>query len=459
MNKENKEKILSIVGLIILLIFFICARSSFAYDMTFNETVSTNYLPINGTHSINFTVVQNETLSIDIASQSPKLGITTQRSHMIDNNNVYNLLIDWDVNDTLYTQNTTLKADILIQTQRTNKNYSIGVYTFIEKQEPQVFNIVSTSSDDVFRNGTFYKNISILHDFPSKDSLVIDLKGVAGQVFKLSGCDDDWFLACKNSSYTLDNEGKYQLKVPYRMEFTPLGVYNETFYLKSDTKNYTLHAVFRVLQPDFKLSMKLIDGCQDYEDLSFSQQMNCSALLLQYQAEGIIQLNQYFAKISTENICEQFLKTEYVVGDSISKEVLDTNLRLNNNLSTCMNNLFLTNNDLSSCQREKDKIINTHTAELQSKEQEKIDLNNANTKTKLELREQYDTQSKEEVKSTRSFMMWLCFILGILSVIPVLYKYYVENTKIGVTVRINAVIYMIASTFLLLSAVLLLVWG
>jgi hypothetical protein len=454
--RDKRAVITTIITLITLLVLI---SSTFAYDKTFTDSVGTLSLPASGEFVQDFTLQENKTLFFNTAGDS-RLELDIPTSYYLNNTNTYDLPIKWSVDSQIFASNVTLTKEIIITNSANNKTISLGVIINVTKETEKVFSIVSTSSNFIYRNGTFYKNVSILHDFPSKDNIVVNLEGKPNELFRLTGCDDDWFLACKNSSFNLDNQGTYNLQVPVRFEFTPLGKYNETFYIASDTKNITLKAVFDVQQPQFKLSMGLIEGCKDYDNLPFSKQMNCSAKLLEYQAEGIIQLNEYYAKVSTENVCKQFIKTEYVVGDSISKEVLDNYNLLSKDYKSCMNDKENLLFDLKTCDKNKNEIVLSKQELEVAKDKELIDVNNENTRKAMAIEEQMKTESEQD-RDSLVFKLKVALLVGFfLSFIAIGLKLWYDS----ITGRVFAVNVYVISVFVigmicLFSWIGLFIWG
>ena len=453
--RDKKAVITTIISIITIIILI---SSTFGYDKTFNESIGTNSLPTSGSYDLDFTVKTNETLYFNVTSKSEKLDINIPNSYYLNNTDTYKLIINWSVDKIIFTDDEILASEILVTNSLTSKNYSIGVIIDVLKEEKKVFDIISTSSNVIYHDNAFYKNISILHDFPSKDNIVINLEGEPNEIFTISGCDDDWFLACRNSSFNLNNEGKYQLKVPFRMEYTPIGLYNETFYLKSSSKNFTLKAVFSVLQPTFRLNYNNIEGCKNYDQLSFVKQMNCTESLLKYELEGIMQINEYFSKVNTENVCKNFIQTEYIVGDSISKEILDRNIELSLDNGKIRETNSLLSTKLDTCLQEKNNVILESRNNNIENNKSIIELKNDNTRTRLTLKEQYDIKTQESNNNTLFWLKIVCFFIFISFLIVIGLKYWYEN-MFATNIKINQYVFGCISLFFFILWVSLFFWG
>lgn len=430
-----------------------------AYDMTKNVSINESDLPTSDSINFPFQLLEGETLYFDVTNLNGEISLDYVENYTLNETDEYNWVLEYDFDRTIIFENESYLVEINVSNSLNSNVYEIGLYYYLIDQKESVYNISSIDTLEII-DGKYHKNVS-LFDLGGNGTFEFNVVGQPGEIYKLTGCDDDRFLSCQNSSFSLDSEGKYRLKIPYDLPFTPLGKYNESFHLNSSLKDYDVEIVFNIVQPDiFTKPANINPICfQDEDNLTIRQRLDCETEIAEYRFNAIIELNNYASKIQTENICEQFVKTEYVVGESISKEVLDKNLQLvDQNADFRIENKDLSDS-LSSCRDKNSQLKNLFNATITEKDQK---MKNITLSTEAEInniREAERERRFQEVDNVTGnlkiisfFIIAVCLILGMVKSM-----YYTKTMH-----EIKWIDYKVLATTIFLSLLQLIslwVWG
>jgi hypothetical protein len=399
-----------------------------AYDLektvTFNET----QLPQSGTFNFPFELLAGETLYFEVKTNHSALDFDYVEQYELSGTNSYEFSLNYEVDRTFITEDKTYMAELLVNNSLNSNLYSVGLFFEIINQNSSVFEITSSTSLSVI-DGIYHKNVS-LFDFPGNGTIDFNIVGNPDEQYTFSQCEENRFIRCQeNSTFNLDSNGEYLLKVPYSLPFTPLGTYNDTFHLRSVSRNYTLDVVFNVIQPNvFLKPLDLDPRCYEEEDsLTIKERLDCEIAIAEWQLNKFVELNNYYSRINTENICEQFVKTEYIVGDSISTEVLDRNQKLlQDNADLRVENTRISE-ELSSCRilRENDKTTFNRTLTQKDNEirQTVIESEKTNIQIKNNEKTRRDTEKQDLIDKWKFLAVCGMICCGVLAG----YKFYREN--------------------------------
>jgi hypothetical protein len=109
---------------------------------------------------------------------------------------------------------------------------------------------------------------------------------------------------------------------------------------------------------------------QDEDNLTIKQRLDCEAQLLEYQLNAIVELNNYYSRINTEKICEDFTKTEYIIGDTISAEILERNGKLLDDNARLKLKVETLTEDVNTCIAKRDSERNIFNKTINDKNNE-----------------------------------------------------------------------------------------
>ncbi|MCA9496233.1 MAG: hypothetical protein KC589_04790, partial [Nanoarchaeota archaeon] len=325
MIKFTSFKLINQLILLLAILLHISLLSNvFAYDIQKEFNFTTSQLPINDSYLLTFNLFENETLYFTQNQTDNNIDLSFVSSHFLNSTSLYNFTINWRINTNIFTENKNINTSIIVSNSVNNNTYEIGLIYNIVKSDPKKLSLNSSSTLE-FINGSFIKKITV-DKLPEKSNLSFISTGEPKETFSINSCGN--FLLCDDSVYRFDDDGRYLINIPIDIPIIPLGLNKQNFTIHTQTNNRTFFINFDVIIPQaFILPPQLAENCYK-PNLDIATQLQCEENISRYRLEVIIATAEYFAKINPNSVCKNFVKTEYIVGDSISKEVIETNQKL-----------------------------------------------------------------------------------------------------------------------------------
>lgn len=452
-------KKITIINFIFIFIYFLNISTS--YDYLENNSFNSTQLPLNGTYNYYFNAVPNMTLYFNQFENDQVLNLDFENNYTFSENEIemYNFTVKWEL-DSVIDETRLVKSSINITNSRNKNVKTIGFEFNIKKLEQPLITISGSEIIEVI-NGTHVKTITV-DKLPNSDYYTFNFGGTPNSNFNLINCSE--FLECPDNILNFNSEGRKIIDIPYLIPVnTVVGDYNSSFYLVSGNLSKKIDVKFKIRYPNFfikDLNFTLDEACYD-EYLSFKTQSMCEELkekqLQDYRREIFLGYNNYIAKVNPDVICNQTIKTEYIIGDSIQKETLEKNIELSDKITVLNSEIkklqdeniviknSISNKDLifNDFKNEKNKEIN----ELKELElQKKLEFTIANEK------------EKEEYKSGAIFWFkFIVFCIWFSVLILISYDFYI-NFKYANSIGISKnILYIILSFFVLLWITLMVV--
>lgn len=443
--------------LITILFMLLGSFSVFGADTLKTVEIGDKSLPENGTFEISFTLQENETLFFNLLNtSSEEIDLEFPSQHLLNGTNQYNFTINWSITETIFTEDTRLYAEILVNNTLNLNNHTIGLEFNIKKEGDRLLEI-NGSSSLVLRDGMYVKDITV-DKLPDNGTLNFFISGNPGEQFALTYCGK-FFVCNENETFTLNENGGYELQLDYKIPLaSALGTFNESFNISSPTRNSSIKVQFNILVPNILLKpLELGEECFE-PNRALNVQLECENKFRTYQVEVVRALQNYISSVNTDVICEQSIRTEYVVGDTISDVVLENYLEVqNDNKNLREDNTYL-NTQLSTCQDEKSQLKVEINETILQKNSEIVELKDTESQKRVDLFKASEIDKQEERADTLLIMKIFCFVAFLLCVLLIGAKFFFEN-QFMIDLKIN--IYVVGSIglFFFFSWIGLFVWG
>jgi len=439
----------------IMIIMLFCITGAFAYDTVKTVEIGDKSLPENGTFEISFTLQENESLYFNLTNKSNELKLNFPAEHLLNGSNQYNFTINWSIDETIFTDDKKLFAEILVTNSLNLNNHSIGLEFNIKKEGDRLLQI-NGSSSLVLRDGMYVKDVTV-DKLPDNGTLNFFISGNPGEQFTLTSCGK--FFICNNETFKLNENGGYELKLDYKIPLaSPLGTFNESFNISSPTRNSSIKVQFNILIPNILLKpLELGPECFE-PNVALNVQLECENKFRTYQVEVVRALQNYLSSVNTELICEKMIKTNYVIGDVVEDIVLNNYLEVqNDNKNLREDNTYL-NKQLSTCQDEKSQLKIKINETILNKNQEIVSLKDSESQKRVDLFKATEIDKQKEKADTLFIMKIFCFIVFVLCIALIGAKFVFENVFMT-DIKINVWIVGAIATFFFFCWLGLFVWG
>lgn len=425
------------------------------FDSYQNISIGTKSLPTEGNFTFIFKLVENETLYFNLINKSSELNFEFPNQYYLNNTDTYNFTINWNIDETIFVENITLNSGFILTNSLNSNNYTIGIDYMIFKEEDKVLEI-NGSSSLVLRDGMYIKEITV-DKLPENNNLIFLISGNPSEEFKVTGCGK--FFICNNQTFSLSENGLFELKLNYLIPIsTAIGEYNESFNISSVTSNSTINVQFNIDFPNILLKpLELGEQCYQ-ANMPLQVQLECENEFRTYQVEVIRALQSYLSSVNTDIICENLVRTEYVVGDVISELVLESNLELmDDNKNLREDNTYL-NSELSSCNDDKSSLKTQINQTILLKDEEIVDLKDIESQKRIDIFKATEIDKDKERNETLFVMKLFCLIVFILCLGLLGYKIFMETMFLK-DIKINVIIVGAIGLFFFFSWLGLFIWG
>ena len=326
-QRVSRDK-LSVITTIstILIILLLLISSVNGYDYYQNITINSSTLPRNGTYEFTINPINNATIFFNMVNDSSKVSMSFPSNHTFNDSQPFNATFNWSIPDQTFLNDENLTEVINLANNNNSNIVTLGFDFFIQDYNPPILEVKSVNELQVV-NGTYVKSIGIT-SLPDSGNLPFNLKGVNNSNFTVTDCTD--FLECPTSMFYFNANGTKILNIPYHISATDVavGTYNSSFKINNGNSSKIINVQFDIQVPNlFATPPDLPDKC--FSDvIDYNVQLECEGIIQKYRANLIVEYQRYLANVNTDKICSDYVKYEYVVGDSISKEIMDTNQQL-----------------------------------------------------------------------------------------------------------------------------------
>lgn len=412
----NSKSILKNLSYMALTLLLMIQCYGYDYQETFN--VNTYDLPFSGiSETYSFPYLENVTLYFNLSESDSRVLLEFPSEYhfnpLPNSSNVtgesFGLVINWTALDKVYATNESFNTSVKITNSFNSNEQTLGLLFNIIKSEKPALVINGTNQLKII-NGSFVKEVT-LDNLPDRGNLTFSLTGIPNEAFTINNCGE--FLICPVNQFNFDNSGHINLKLSYSIPITTaIGKYSNSFNLITSSTNKTIPIIFYINTPRLIVQpIELDSKCTS--DAPFDVLTDCYQKLQEHNLEIIIGYNRYMSQVNTEKICQDYKEKEYVVGDSISKLVLDTNIQLmdeNERLRRINDDLRNNSLYLKEIINEKELMINRTQIACDSEllgqktenQKEKIDIYKASEIDKSLFKEKYG-----------SIFTWIAFIFMI----------------------------------------------
>lgn len=434
-NNNNKEpklsdiiKTLIIMSLFVLILFFMISSVN-GYDKLENITLNTSQLPKSGEFSYTFQLSENSTLFFNENESNSKLQLDFVNNYTFQNDSTYDFKVNWNITEDTWISNETLKSSIIVTNNRNSNKYEIGYnFNIIKVEKPVV--IINGSSELKIVNGT-YQRIITSNKLPDKNNLSFVIEGVPGSKFNFSFCSD--WLECPTGNQVFRENGQYLLTIPYSVPFTiALGNYNKTITIQGENLSKNITVSFYIQPPKLVMQpLELDPRCTS--EAPPNVMVECYQKINDYNAEILAGFQQYLANINTEKICAEYKQIEYVVGDSIGEEIINTNKELRDEITYCneVKTKFQEENiELKATIKDKDNEINSTINRYENKI---IDIKEESIKQKASIANDAIQFNANWLEGKKTFILSILIVLLIIPAILQIWQYigyYMQNKNI-----------------------------
>ncbi len=441
--------------ILFILIVLISSIGAFAYDSFESIEIGDKSLPKSGNFTFSFKLLENQTLYFNLSNKSQYLNLNFPSEKTLIGTDSYNFTVNWSITETVFPEDITLLGEIIVKNSFNLNNHSIGMEFKIKKEGDRVL-IINGSDELIYQNGMYIKTTTI-DKLPNNGSLEFFISGNPGEEFKLVDCGN--FLICNNQTFKLNENGGYNLELGFFIPLaTAIGIYNETFNISSNVRNSTINIQFDIGVPNILLMpFELGDECFQ-PNAPLIVQIECENKFRTHQVEVIRALQNYLSNVNTEKICEQLVRTEYVVGDSISEIVMRNYLDVQNDNTLLREDNTYLSSQLNTCQEEKLDLNFQINETLNLKNQEIIELRDIESQKRVELFKASEIEKQEQKANMLLIMKIFCFVVFILSFSLIGLKYFFENSLL-IDLPVNVYIVGSIGLFFFFSWLGLFVWG
>ena len=404
----------------ILAIIIVLSLLSISYGFNEQRSIDINSfdIPYEGEFNFTFRLQENQTLFFNITNASPELEFFFDEQHTLNGTDRFNFTLNYQLNQRIVS-NRTLNAELLVTNTLNSQNYT-ALLEFNVIRIDSLFRFEPIDELRIVDNEYVYR-ISIL-DLTRDGELSFNIQGNPGERFNVSGCEGSRFLRCEDFSFSIPQSQNYVLTIPYQLSPTPLGDYKDSFRIESQRIQRDINITFEVRQPDIFLVPQDIQECF-LEEPSLRERFICEERLAEYRLETLIVLNEYFASINTQEICEQFIETEFVIGDTISDIVMNQFTDLQNDFRDLRRDNEALNRELSMCRLEKQDLSFQFNSTIAQKDNEITTIREQNLLRQQELTEQLQVEKESYKERNTRVMLIVSFIIWFFTLILVGFKF------------------------------------